>query len=1355
MQRTFTRTLLGIAMLLAGFLQAQPDYRALMKDTAFLFPNNLKTTLEQPQAFAEEAVAGYHFRLIQFETMPTAAAHQAFQSAGLELLEYIPNFTYLAAIPTNFDLQQLTTWKVRGILPITTAMKKAQSLYERPFPGWAVQGNQLEVLLKYFKPIDAGQIVDFCKTEGIDIVRDNGINNYLRARIPMAEIDRIAQLPWVNYLEVAPPPGQAEDRWGRNFHKANLLEKHYGAGQELTGEGISVLVRDDGFIGPHADFQGRLIQEDLEDNETQHADGVAGIFSGAGNIDPDMRGMAAGALTYNIPYVSDFLDNTLPLHLEKEVLITNSSYSDTCNAFTATTQIVDQQIHENPTLLHVFSAGNSNNNDCGYGAGDQWGNITGGHKQGKNVIATANIDRSGNLATSSSRGPAFDGRIKPDIAAHGNGQFSLDDDHAYREFSGTSAAAPGVAGVSAQLYQLYQQQNGTAPESGLIKAALLNTATDLGTYGPDFRYGWGQVHALKAAQLLEQNRYLRAEIVQGESNAHSIFIPEGVREVRVMTYWMEREASDFVGKALVNDLNTTLRTPTAEFIQSLVLNPSPAGNLAAPAQPGIDNLNNVEQIRITDPVSGLYELSVEGQVVPFGVQPYFVVFEFVRDEVELVYPSGGESLVPGSRETLHWESTNRTDEFNIFYSLDGGQNWSGIATLNGATRFYDWFVPDTLSSNVVFRIQQGALTDTSAAPINFMPRPENVNVGQVCPDFVQIQWDTVVRATEYVIFKLGQRYMDSIAVTENFSYEVPVKSPKAKENWFALEARGPNGLRSRRTIAVPYDGDLVDCKQEKDFSITSLQLEENQNFAFCSNEQPIQVVVKNKGLQAQDSIQVAFQLNEQPPVFEWVPDTLLAGDSLVYQFANNFRIDSTDEYLLKIWTNAEDEDAAFNDTLFFENKLVLLEENQLIPIDSINRLEEEPENWLIINPDDAETWSTAFVPGFDNSRSIAIAMYNPFYGDIGIGQRDAVQTAQFDLRTADTTALAFAFDLAYGYVGSANFADTLQIEISTDCGATYQTIYKKGGEELATLTTQSFFVPNGAQDWRREFVDISDYREEQVLFKITNISAVGNNLFLDNIGVEYLMPPEVTLLTPTEALCRQQELTFTTETSGSVSTYTWEFGSLSRPPIAYGPGPHVIDYVSDGEKEVVLRTTSPFGNDTIATTIELSRVPRARFDFTQNGSEIIFVNDSRDAGAYIWDFGDGTTSAEENPVHNYNNTGIFQVEMTAVNECGEDTEEKEVIIEVVGVGNTPPPFAVQLSPNPTSGDFWLQLEQVPFSELQFQLLTINGKIVQQQQLAVANGNINQFVKADHLPKGIYWVQLQHEKGVHTFKVVVQ
>ena len=60
------------------------------------------------------------------------------------------------------------------------------------------------------------------------------------------------------------------------------------------------------------------------------------------------------------------------------------------------------------------------------GGSDQWGNITGGHKQGKNVLATANVFENAELANSSSRGPAHDGRIKPDITANGQNQNSTD-----------------------------------------------------------------------------------------------------------------------------------------------------------------------------------------------------------------------------------------------------------------------------------------------------------------------------------------------------------------------------------------------------------------------------------------------------------------------------------------------------------------------------------------------------------------------------------------------------------------------------------------------------------------------------------------------------------------------------------------------------------------------------------------------------------------------------------------------------------------------------------------------------------------------------------------------------------------
>ena len=84
-----------------------------------------------------------------------------------------------------------------------------------------------------------------------------------------------------------------------------------------------------------------------------------------------------------------------------------------CNSgYTTLARQLDQQVHDRAQLTHVFSAGNSGSTDCGYGAGSGWGNITGGHKAGKNVIAVGNLSHTDALAGSSSRGPAEDGRYK-------------------------------------------------------------------------------------------------------------------------------------------------------------------------------------------------------------------------------------------------------------------------------------------------------------------------------------------------------------------------------------------------------------------------------------------------------------------------------------------------------------------------------------------------------------------------------------------------------------------------------------------------------------------------------------------------------------------------------------------------------------------------------------------------------------------------------------------------------------------------------------------------------------------------------------------------------------------------------
>ena len=328
---------------------------------------------------------------------------------------------------------------------------------------------------------------------------------------------------------------------------------------------------------------------------------------GAANLNPRHKGMATNADLYVINYLASFLDNTLELHREENILVTNSSYSNGCNrGYTNISVTVDDQCYDNTTLMHVFSAGNSGTLNCDYGAGDGWANITGGHKMGKNVMTVGSSSNNGVIAFSSSRGPATDGRIKPDITAHGQSHTTTLPENRYTTTSGTSFSAPLVAGLMAMLHQAYRDNNsGATAEAALLKALLLNTANDYGNPGPDYTFGWGSANAYRAALALEENRFSKHTISGGELAEHIIPVPDNVQELKVMVYWKDPSANPMSTLALVNDLNGNLTDPNGQTTEPWVLNPTPDPlTLDLPATTGVDALNNMEQMSVSNPEAG-------------------------------------------------------------------------------------------------------------------------------------------------------------------------------------------------------------------------------------------------------------------------------------------------------------------------------------------------------------------------------------------------------------------------------------------------------------------------------------------------------------------------------------------------------------------------------------------------------------------------------------------------------------------------------------------------------------------------------------------------------------------------------
>lgn len=751
---------------------------------------------------------------VQFYNTPSQETQDLFKANKMDLIEYIPHQTYLFHFPQDTSIELLAREGVRSIIPLPNRVKLTEKLKAGDFDFWAWQGDQLLVTIEYHKQANLDDVLDDLKLTHSRVIETFPNFNVIDLAINPNSLDAIAERSYVKVINLVAEPATPDDDRGRGLHRSNSLDNAIGGGRNYTGEGIGIVVRDDGRVGPHIDFQGRITNYSNAGGGS-HGDGVAGITSGAGNLLPANRGMATGSYVYAVNYINHFLDYpTNNLIDTGAAQITNSSYSDGCNqGYTNIAKTVDEQTHETRSLLHVFSAGNNNGQNCGYGAGGQWGNITGGHKQGKNIIATANVYFDASLVSSSSRGPATDGRIKPDITAHGQGQVSTNENNTYQSFGGTSAAAPGIAGVSAQLYQAYSElNNGQLPSSALIKAALLNTANDLGNEGPDFKYGWGLVNGLRAVKLLEDERYLSDEITQGVVKTHNINIPAGTKQVRFMVYWHDEPAASGANPALVNDLDLTVKTPSNTTLLPWVLDHTPnATNLNLPATTGVDHLNNVEQVLINNPSAGNYEVSIQGFNVPVGPQEYFLVYEVITDNLTLTYPIGGEFFAINSKEVIQWDAINTTEDFTLEYSVDNGNTWTHITTVPNTVNLYEWSVPSNPTGKALIKVKSGSYESISETNFNIARTPSIVNIDMVCEDFATFTWNSIPGADTYKLYILGEKYMEVAATSTTTSVTIPIDDPN-DEIWYALSALSEaDGWEGQRSRAKFYAGGLKDC----------------------------------------------------------------------------------------------------------------------------------------------------------------------------------------------------------------------------------------------------------------------------------------------------------------------------------------------------------------------------------------------------------------------------------------------------------------------------------------------------------------------------------------------------------------
>lgn len=135
------------------------------------------------------------------------------------------------------------------------------------------------------------------------------------------------------------------------------------------------------------------------------------------------------------------------------------------------------------------------------------------------------------------------------------------------------------------------------------------------------------------------------------------------------------------------------------------------------------------------------------------------------------------------------------------------------------------------------------------------------------------------------------------------------------------------------------------------------------------------------------------------------------------------------------------------------------------------------------------------------------------------------------------------------------------------------------------------------------------------------------------------------------------EITFQNEASHA-TTYLWDFGDGST-----STEKNPVHAFASKNSYTVTLTASDNNNvsDEFSNTLDVG-FPKAGYTFVVDRATATFTNTSDNANSFVWDFGDGETSTEENPVHLYGAKGDYTVKLKAIDGTDEDIYEESIFV---------------------------------------------------------------------------------------------
>ncbi|MFZ6026279.1 MAG: cellulose binding domain-containing protein [Chloroflexota bacterium] len=710
-----------------------------------------RLALEQSAAQAMDEGRQRIHVLLQLKNIPSESERNALARQGVILLEYIPNYAWLAAIPATRITEVAAIPEVRWLGYLDAADKTDASLSLQA-STWAYQAETDRAALYVFIHKDVAE------QDARELLEQYGeIRSYASAAnayvlwIDSEAVPALLAADIVSWVQPADPKLEMENTVARQQVDGDTLDSAaYG---NADGSNVDILIYDGGSIrSTHQELAGRVTAHDAACGVANHATHVActtsasGIVGNAIGLGNDMHALLSDCMSTDtgVFYYTDPGELQADLVYAKDTWNPSGGDADGAELFNAsvgtntapngfpcayegnygaTAIIIDNVVRGDVAASGKLIAIWANGNERGYGTCGNSYHTTAPPACNKNAINIGATNKDADTMTSfSSWGPCDDGRIKPLVSAPGcatsGGVYSCSSssDTAYTTMCGTSMASPVTAGVVAQLIEYCRTQGLSScsadgefwPSSA--RALLMHAAVDLGNTGPDYQFGYGRVDADAAADLLthapgSNDADLRQFQIgdQGEVHSYPLVISNAPSQLKISLAWDDEAATMQALTKLVNDLDLEVVSPDGAVYHPYILDPD---NPASAATTGADHINNQEQVVVANPANGTWTVRVIANTLPVPNQDYSLIFPGAY----AVSPT----TTPGSTPTT--TPTPDPAQCSEFITNGGLENGSTGWTISGSAAHSDAYAQAGTYAMLVGGTANGAFYQDFTVP---------------------------------------------------------------------------------------------------------------------------------------------------------------------------------------------------------------------------------------------------------------------------------------------------------------------------------------------------------------------------------------------------------------------------------------------------------------------------------------------------------------------------------------------------------------------------------------------------------------------------------------------------------------